>query len=196
MLSNFSCFEEVLTEIDSLDNLSDQLANPQVENENLIQINIFIDDFQLCNPLLSKKSQENSMTGIYYRIISPNKFKFSGHRFIYLLGLCYSSTFKQHSEVILQYISRKVNKFIDNLFPVSFGDLTRYCKVSIGYFSLDSKAASFLLGLKQSFNHRYCCRFCIESRESFNQSYYESQPLRDQNLYQHHLCEIPGLLDG
>ena len=196
LLSLFSSFDEIFTGTANTDQFLYSMPHEQVDDENIIHINIFIDDFQLCNPLLAKKSQENSMTGIYYRIVSSNKFKFSGHNFIHLLALCHSSTFKAHSEIILQYISHRVNKFIDRQFPVTIGQQTHYCKIKLGFFSLDSKAASFLLGLKQSFNHRYCCRFCIEPRENFPHTFCEVSEIRDQSRYQRDLQEIHGLNDG
>ena len=111
LASQFSNFDELLLGSFNTENLLFSMPFNQEYDENIIGINIFIDDFQLCNPLLSKKSQKNSMTGIYYRIVSGNKFKFSSHKFVYLLGLCYSDTFKHHSDIILHYIATQVNSF-------------------------------------------------------------------------------------
>ena len=190
IIAFFSSFDEIFNcSLNLEDNLVSMPCVASIVN-NFVNINIFIDDFQLCNPLMSKKSQKNSVTGIYYRIISSNKFKFSGKKYIYLLGLCHSQTFKTHSEAILQYIAKEINKLIDNPFPVTIRSQTVLCRLNIGYFSLDSKSGSFLLGMKQSFNHNYCCRFCIEPRDKFKDCFYERSSIRDQDLYLHHLSQI------
>ena len=196
LLEQFASFNEVFSNSLNTDDFFISMPTLTRESDNIIHINIFIDDFQLCNPLLSKKSQLNSMTGIYYRIISSNKFKCSGQNNIFLLALCPSLTFKNNSEVIMQYIAHRVNKFNDTPFPVTLNSETLLCRVNIGYFSLDSKAASFLLGMKQSFNHQYCCRFCIEQRTLFNQKFTETSDIRHQSLYQFHSSQIHGLIDN
>ena len=75
LLSLYSSFDELFT---GSSNTEDSLTSMPctADGDNSIMINIFIDDFQLCNPLLSKQTQHNSMTGIYYRIVSSNKLNF------------------------------------------------------------------------------------------------------------------------
>ena len=186
----FSSFEEIFSSNFLNSDILSSMPSDSSIGENLIHINIFIDDFQLCNPLMSKKNQKNSVTGIYYRIVSSNKFKFSGKNYVHLLGLCYSKTFKIHSDAIVKYIAKKINKYIDDPFNVTINNENRVCKLAIGYFSLDSKAASFLLGMKQSFNHNYCCRFCIEPRIKYNECFYERSQIRDQNQYINNISQI------
>ena len=193
LLENFSDPNELFRQEVGMNNVISYPCSEAGEI-NSILINIFIDDFQLCNPLLSKKAQEsNSMTGIYYRIIPNDKFKYSGHHCIYLLGLCSSNTFKNHSEVILQYIARKVNKFIDVPFNATIAGQSFLCQVKIDFFSLDSKAAAFLLGFKQSFNHPYCCRFCNQTRENFCNCFEENSVVRTQEVYESQLSGIHSL---
>ena len=136
------------------------------------------------------------MTGIYYRVIPDDKFKYSGHHCIYLLGLCYSKTFKNHSEIIMQYIARKVNKFIDIPFNAVIAGQSFLCQVKIEFFSLDSKAAAFLLGFKQSFNHPYCCRFCIHQRDDFGTCFAENSEIRTQELYESQITGSNGRSNG
>ena len=72
--------------------------------ENSIYLNFFIDDFQLANPLLSKKACGNEFKAFYYRIVTSNSLKFSNRDSIHLFSLCKTSVFKEHPDEVLSYL--------------------------------------------------------------------------------------------
>ena len=76
LIQKFQSFDQILSNSDSI-----------------IYINIFVDDFQVANPLLRKKSLKNQLTGIYFRIISLDSFQFSRYENLQILCLAVSSVF-------------------------------------------------------------------------------------------------------
>ena len=81
-------------------------THKQVDNENIVHINILTSTFSFAICCF-----------------------FSGHKFIHLLALCLSSIIKVHSKIILQYISHRVNKYIDRQFYATIAQQTIYCKI-------------------------------------------------------------------
>ena len=149
-------------------------------HHNTIFLNVFIDDFQLANPLLSKKACDNEMKAFYYRIVTRDSSKFSSREHIHLMALCKTSVFKAHSIEVISYIGNEFKRLQSSGVNASFDGENFNLGVEIAYFSLDSKEASYLLGLKQGFTHNYCCRFCTTSREDFPSTFFENpQSLRD-----------------
>ena len=160
---------------------------------NRIYINIFI-DFQLANPLLSKKACFNEMKAVYYRVVTRKSDNFSKRNSIQLLSLCKTSVFKSNPEIIMSYIARDFNSFKDSGINLIIGGINYHLNLEIGFFSLDSKEASYQIGLKQSFNHNYCCRTCLVPRSVFNTTFHQNdEALRTPESYQIHLAS--GLID-
>ena len=155
--------------------------------QNCIYISLFMDDFQLANPLLSKKACDNEMKAIYYRVLTPGTQKNSKRHFTQLLGLCKTSTFKQHSSDIMLYFAQEFNDVKRTGVMREFSGTQYQFDLDIGYFSFDSKEASYLIGLKLGFTHQYCCRFCILSRNQFSLVFSEDDSLlrTPQNLIAH-----------
>ena len=60
---------------------------------------------------------------------------------------------------------------------ITIGNVTKWFKFKVLFFSLDSLSASYLLGLKSSFNHTYCCRFCDIKRPDFSKCFYQNETL-------------------
>ena len=61
-------------------------------------------------------------------------------------------------------------------YPILFtiNNISKYLNFKIGYFYCDSLAASYVLGMKVSFNHSFCCRFCLCRKENFKNCYNEN----------------------
>ena len=181
-IRKFSSFSEICGN-ESNESIKSFFSAPQNRPNETIYIEIYCDDFQLANPLLSKKSLKNSITGIYFRILSKNLKKFSKKKFSHLLALCYTSTFKNNSHKIMQFLANQINPLIQNKFVANIGSETRFVNLKIGFFCTDSKEATFLLGLKYGFNHSDCCRFCQISREDFKKSFTEVENLKTHKWY-------------
>ena len=165
-ISKYDCFEDICgREISN--HIRSFFSSFSNIHDNTVYIEIYIDDFQLANPLLKKKSQKNSITGIYFRILSKDPKSFSKKRNIHLLALCYTNVFKNCSTPILKFLSEEINPYIENSFVANIGSKTKFLKIQIAFFCTDSKEASFLLGIKYGFSHEDCCRFCTTDRSNF-----------------------------
>ena len=184
-IKNFSNFREIIGKEVS-DSIDSFFSAPECSIENdTIYVAIYVDDFQLANPFLSKKSQRNAVTGIYYTILSKNHKNSSKSKNTHILGLCYESIFKNHSDSIFKYLAEnEINPLIKNSFTATIGDSSRSLKVKIGFFCTDSKESSFLLGLKYGFTHKDCCRFCLTQRTEFNRIFFEPEVLKTHNWYE------------
>ena len=123
--------------------------------------------------MLSKKSL-TYITGIYCRIISPNHLKRSAKRYIHPLILCETSLYKANANVIYRYLAQEYNRIKQTGIYFTENNIPIFLNLDIGYFSFDSKEASFVLGMKQSFNHQYCCRFCVCPRSNFGLTFIEN----------------------
>ena len=146
-----------------------------LDNEKTIYVSLFVDDFNISNQLLSKKtSHSNKITGIYVRILSNNIYRSSIKSNVAPIALLKSDIFYMHSANILKFVGDEISIIINNYLEFSCDDLIFQFKLSIAYFSLDSLSASHLLGMKLSFNHPYCCRFCFTRRTDFKSTFFQS----------------------
>lgn len=71
-----------------------------------IYISVFSDDFQLANPLLSRKSLDNQVNGIYIRLVSKNSFRSSKSDNVRLLAIVKTSTLSVICEDVFYYLSK------------------------------------------------------------------------------------------
>ena len=157
------------------------------KESNTLYLNLFFDDFQIANPLLKKKSTLNELKAFYIGFFTKNFASFESIPII-LVSLVKTSTFKLYGDEIMHFLGNEVAKITTQGINIgSDCNMINY-KVRIGIFSLDSKEASNLLGMKKSFNHEYCCRFCTVKRSDFrNCLYQEDDKLRNINSYISHL---------
>ena len=117
------------------------------------------------------------MKGIYYRIITTDCIDISKRNSIQLLGLCKTSIFKSFGEDIMKYFGEEFNVIKRDGIICTMSGSTQKFDIEIAYFSLDSKEASYLIGLKQGFTHNFCCRFCTISRQDFKSYFFEDEAL-------------------
>ena len=174
LLSKLSSFSQIYVPQSSNRQISSFLTSEEARDRDTIYLNMFIDDFQLANPLLKKKSLKNSLTAIYFRILTSDNLLFSKHDNIHVLCLIKSNVFKNHKNEIFKFLSEEINPFLDNCFLATVGDESRSTNLKVGCFSTDSLAAASVLGYKISFNHEYCCRFCFCPRSEFKTTFSEN----------------------
>ena len=147
--------------------------NHNLENDTFY-ISIFIDEFNISNQLLSKKtSQNNQIIGIYMKLLVRNTNKFLSHSNVTPIALIKSDIFHLHAPQILKFIGDEITAIIDNKIEIECDSLNFSFDFKIVYFSLDSLSASHLLGMKMSFNHTYCCRFCLTKRSDFKNTFFQ-----------------------
>ena len=101
---------------------------------NTIFLNFFVDDFQLSNPLLSKKSLKNSLTAIYFRIITTDCCDYSSIENIAVLSLINSNVFKQHSPEIFRFLSTNINIFLLQPVNVTINQISKSLWLKVAFF--------------------------------------------------------------
>ena len=197
LLSKFSNFNQILSNSSNSENQKSFFSSSSATDVDTVYINLYVDDFQLANPLLKKRSLKNSVTGIYFRVITTDNLNFSRRENIGVLSLVNSKTFKEHSGAIFEYISQSINPLLDGTFVLNLGGEARLLKLKVGFFSTDSLAASSLLGMKKSFNHQFCCRFCTTPKDSFSSAFTENLDIvRTHSTYLESLNHVSSLEDG
>ena len=102
------------------DYISSHFDSEYCQSKNPFFINVFIDDFQLSNPLLSKKALKHEMTGIYFRFLTKSKFRHSNKSNIHLLAICKSSFCKVYSSDICIFLSNEISKINQNTTSVKY----------------------------------------------------------------------------
>lgn len=127
-------------------------------NSNAIQLQLFFDEFEVCNPLGSKTSIHK--IGAFYFVI--NNFPFyinSTLENIYLLALCYNLDIKQFG---LNPVLHKIVNDIkilekEGIFIESLNTSVKSTLVSLAF---DNLGGNMLFGMNESFNANYYCRIC------------------------------------
>ncbi|XP_057333574.1 uncharacterized protein LOC130672830 [Microplitis mediator] len=129
------------------------------ENENAIQLQIYFDEFEVCNPLGSR-SGIHKIGAFYFTILNFPSYVNSNLNNIHLLALCYNLDIKEFGinsilDVIMNDIKILETKgiFIESLNSVVKGTL-----VSL---SFDNLGGAMLLGMNESFSSTNYCRICL-----------------------------------
>ena len=112
------------------------------------------------------------LTAIYIRILTNEAYFVSQNDNIHLLALVKTSVFKVYKNIVFHFIAQDFNRLKNE----GLHGIYDY-NVDLGYISLDSKEASSLLGLKQSFTHDFCCRRCYTTRNNFSSVFFEHQAI-------------------
>ena len=112
LVSKFMSFKKfTISSSSETDSINSFFTSKFPKKVNCIYINVFVDDFQQAKPLLRKKTERNnSLTGIYYRIITTDNFHYSHLENIFPIVLVKTKTFKQHMASIFQYIGNEVSQ--------------------------------------------------------------------------------------
>lgn len=132
-------------------------------NSNAIQLQLFFDEFEVCNPLGSKTGIHK--IGAFYFVINnlPCHINSSLEN-IHLVALCYTLDIKQFGINPVLYkivndikILEKEGVFIESLNTYIKGTL-----ISLVY---DNLGGAMLLGMNESFHANYYCRICKIHKE-------------------------------
>lgn len=127
-----------------------------------IALGLYIDDFEVCNPLGTSK-KKHKVCGIYWVLSNiPLKFR-STLSSIYLAILCKTVHLKQYGYgKVLEPLIRDLEHL--ETIGVFVQGLGSYVKGTVLYVSADNLGAHSLAGYQESFNVEKCCRFCLASR--------------------------------
>lgn len=150
---------------------------------NAIQLQLSIDDVELCSALKSKK-KIHKMCAIYMQIRNvPPKF-LSKLSSIYVVALCETENLKQEDtslDNILELIVRDINSLQKEGIDIGLAEKLRAIIVN---FSFDKLGGNALFGFKENFSSSYYCRMCTGKKEDC-QHWCAEQPSRMRNIPQY-----------
>lgn len=156
-----------------------------------LQIQLFYDDFEPCNPLGSKRGVHK--LGAIYFTLRNFKPKFnSSLDNIHLCALFYAQDIKKYgfSAILEPLVSDLKVLETDGIEVPLFSDRLRGSVVQI---TGDNLGLHCLFGFVESFSAHYCCRFCLTERKDFQSIFDEDDSrviLRNKDLHHQHCQAI------
>lgn len=128
------------------------------QNTHTIQIQMAMDDFEVCCPVKSKATK-HKICGIYFQILNLPPNISSKLDNIYLVALITSSDLKDDSVLndLNELIVEDLKKLETEGFETNDGKLWKAGLINI---SCDNLGANFVFGFSKGFNANYYCRFC------------------------------------
>lgn len=141
--------------------------NRLLSQESGIALGLYIDDFEICNPLGTSK-KKHKVCGIYWVILNlPIRLR-SALSSIYLAALCKTVHIKQYGySKVLEPLIRDIEHLErTGVLVKRFGSCI---KGTLLYVSADNLSAHSLAGYQESFNVDKFCRFCLASLKDIQQ---------------------------
>lgn len=130
--------------------MSDQFA---------LQIQIFADDFEPCNPLQSKAGV-HKLSAVYFVVKNfPMQYQ-SKLDYIQLVCLCHSDDINKSTQADFNNIWHLIIEDMSKLETEGISVGSKKIKGAICYPSFDNLGANIALGFAGSFSAHYFCRFC------------------------------------
>lgn len=141
--------------------------NSLLSSEDLsIALGLYIDDFEVCNPLGTSK-KKHKVCAVYWVISNlPIRYR-SSVQSIYLACLCHSNDVKKYGYgAILEPLIKDLEVLEQQgLYVQKLGSTVRG---TVLYVSADNLGAHSLAGFHESFNVDKFCRFCLASRQDID----------------------------
>ncbi|KAK0131259.1 Sterile alpha motif domain-containing protein 3 [Merluccius polli] len=198
VLSNKEILEQVLTRRVSPSSQYESFYDGKYFQQNTfnaveeprLSIVLYIDDFEVCNPLGTSR-KKHKITAVYWVLANvPLEFR-SVLTSIYLALLCKVNDVKQFGyENVLEPLLDDLSTLEqEGLFISTVGKFIRgtvHCVVA------DNLGAHSISGLVESFSGPYVCRFCLGHHSAFQQKDVQSGefPLRTKESYRTHVDSV------
>lgn len=161
------------------------------KQKHAFQIQLFYDDFETANPLGSKRGL-HKLGAIYFtlRNISP---KYNSILLnIHLVALFHAQDIKTYGfSKILDPLVQDIQILERDGIMVHLFDQPVYG--TIVQVTGDNLGLHCLFGFVESFNARYCCRFCLAEKEDFQTVFDEDSPkivMRTETLHEEHCRQM------
>lgn len=154
-------------------------------NPHAIQIEISVDDFEVCSPLKSKTTI-HKVCGVYFRVRNmPLEFN-SRLNSIHLVALCLTENMKASDcsfDDVAKHIISDIHELEDNGIEISPGNRI---KGTLVHTSHDNLGGNQILGFVESFIAENCCRICECDRSIDFQTLFreDSNKLRRKSSYE------------
>lgn len=156
-----------------------------------VQIQMFYDDFEVANPLGSKKGI-HKLGAIYFtlRNFSPKWNSFLSN--IHLCALFHAQDLKRYGFIeILAPVVRDIKVLESDGIDIPL--YSGRVRGSVVQVTGDNLGLHGLFGLVESFSARYCCRFCLAEKDDFQTEFSEDSSkivLRTKDMHTAHCQEI------
>jgi len=161
------------------------------ENPDALQINLYVDELELCNPLGAKKGK-HKITAVYYLIgnVHP-KFR-SQQRMIHLALLVKHKHVKEHGYAnVFQPLIHDLEILQADGITFAVNGVSRLVKGKLTSISADNLSAHALAGFQQHFNCGRMCRFCMVDHSHIASCFSESSvALRTNDSHLYHLTAV------
>ena len=160
-------------------------------DEDRLSLILYIDDFEVCNPLGTSR-KIHKVTAVYWVLGNIPAHARSALKSIYLAILCKASDTKQFGfQTVLEPLLRDLQSLEkDGLFIPSFGKVIKGTVVSV---VADNLGAHAVAGLVESFSGPHVCRLCLGERSMFQTTEVRSGVFQRRREEQHTLHAGPVL---
>lgn len=200
ILSNNDILSEIMTHLrqrknvaeEHNDKLYDIRVNFSDDNVTDIPLMFYIDEFNPCNPIGSRK-KHHKLSGMYFSIISLPPAIRSKLKSIFLYGLAYESLVKKYGydKVLERLISELQELNQDDLEVVLPSGETHRFRVWLHMVSADNLSAHDILGLQRNFNHGKISRYCLIDYDNISgSSDYTQCPVRTLEGYDLNIAQL------
>lgn len=126
-----------------------------LSEKNVIQLQIYFDDFELCSPL---KTKTRKISALYFTIHNFSPKFISQSKNMYLISLCDAKVVKEYGlNAILKYVVNDV-KYLETQGIFVDGDIR--LKGTIVQISFDNLGGNAIFGMAKCFNCTHFCRIC------------------------------------
>lgn len=138
------------------------------ENNPAISLILYVDDFEVCNPLGTSR-KKHKITAVYWVLANVPPLLRSSLTSIYLAILCKANDIKEfgYSAVLEPLLKDLASLEEEGLYVPSLGTRVKgtvYCVVA------DNLGAHSIGGFVESFSSTHICRFCLGERSQFQVS--------------------------
>lgn len=203
VLSNNDFSEQIMTNsyIHSEDDLLSSFVDASYFKEhsvfskdpNAIRLHFYADEFEVCNPLGSKRGK-HKVLAVYYYIGNTNCKLWSKNKFIHLCLLVRYKDLQNCDPICTRFFKPIISELQD---LASTGihfqteGLTQHRLVAMATFSADNLTAHSLAGFQRNFTQGRVCRFCMACRDQISLSFTEDTfTLRTKAVHDYHLQAI------
>lgn len=148
-----------------------------------ISLNLYIDDFEICNPLGTSR-KKHKLCGVYWTLGNLPPGSHSTLTSIYLSTLCKTSDLKAYgyAEVLGPLLQDLTTLEHQGLFISKLG---KFVKGTVQCVIADNLGAHGVAGFVESFSGHYICRFCTAEKSEINSKNVLTGAFEHRNKEQH-----------
>ncbi len=138
------------------------------ENDLAIALNLYVDEFEVCNPLGTSR-KKHKITAVYWVLANVPPLLRSSLTSIFLAILCKANDIKQYGySTVLEPLLKDLASLEEK--GLNIPSLGRRVKGTVCSVVADNLGAHSIGGFIKSFTSSYVCRWCLGERSQFPES--------------------------